>query len=487
VSASTTERSFAAVVCLALIGSCAGAAVGGVVAQWLELEALVPTLAGTVVGIVAACVTLRRRLAARLPVELDEWAQRRRKLRWLWRASAVLAIANTARLGLFVTDPTQIWASAFPPVAESAEHQCSAAYVRAGELAAHGRSNLWDPAAYEEGTSSEIDGLSPFIADPYEYPPPFTVLPRVAVAATNDYQLIRNVWFGLSAVGFLVAFVVLAVWIRGRAGATSLLLLPSVMLSFPTLFGLQFGQAHLLIVAAAIVAMVQFARGRTLGGAALLAFAIVTKIFPAILLVHLAVRRQWRDIAVTLVAVAGMTVLAALVLGSGAMTAFVSEHVPRMANGEAFAFAENNPDNHSIYGIAFKLGTLGLEAGGRDLASLLAWLWTALVIVLAIRGSRVTSEPARASDAVLWLGLICLATLRSPFAPIYTTIGTLWLLTVAVDVRGWSKALVAIAFILLQGSPPMGGPEATVIASLPGQLISIAVAVLAAWPRTSRA
>jgi hypothetical protein len=281
----------------------------------------------------------------------------------------------------------------------------------------------------------------------------------------------------------LIAFVAIAAWMRGRAGATALLLLPALALSFPVTFSLQWGQAHLLVVAASIAAMMQFARGRTISGAALLAFAIATKIFPGILLVHLAVRRQWRAIAATLVGVAALTVLAALLLGSGPMTAFITEHVPRIASGDAFAFSETNPDNLSIYGIAFKLVTLGADIEGRQVASIIAWVWTALVIALAIRGSRIRGEPSHARDVMLWLAFICLGTLRSPFAPIYTSIGTLWLIAVAVRLRGWSAALVAIAWILLQGSPPMGSQVASVIASLPAQAIAIAVAVLAAWPR----
>lgn len=498
----SVERRRVAVVCLALIGSCAGSALGGVVAQLLDLEPLVPAFAGTLAGIVACCAVLRRRLAQRLPSELDGWFQRRRKLRWLWGVSVVLAIANTARIGLFAADPSQLWASAFPPVEEAARHQCVSAYVRAGELAATGHDNLWDPALYEEGGATEVVGLAPYLGDPYEYPPVLAVAPRVAVAATNDYQLLRDLWFGISAVGFLVAFIAIAAWMRGRAGATTLLLLPAIMLSSAVMFGLQFGQVHLLVVAASVAGMMQLARGRTKTGATLLAFAIATKIFPGLLLVHLAVRRQWRAIGATLAALAAMFALATIVLGPGTIAAFVTEHLPRIASGEAFAFAEGNPDNVSLYGLAFKLAALGVDGAGRELAMLLAWIWTAIAVALAIFGSRLRglhshgselhgsildADPARAADVLVWLAIVCLGTLRSPFAPLYTAIGVLWVLAVAVSVRGWNKALVVIAWILLQGAPPLGAPAADALVSLPMQAITIAVAVLAAWPRRDAA
>lgn len=184
-----------------------------------------------------------------------------------------------------------------------------------------------------------------------------------------------------------------------------------------------------------------------------------------------------------------LVALAALVLGTGPLVAFVTEHVPRMASGAAFSFTEDNPDNVSLYGLAFKLAALGLNVG-RGFAATLAWLWTIVAIALAALGSRQRGEPVHdglgswrhrepAQDAILWLGILCLGTLRSPFAPSYTAVTTLWLFAIAVGARSWSKAAVAIAWILLQGFLPMFGPAGNALASFPGQAISIAVAVLA--------
>lgn len=472
----SAERRFVAVVCLALIGSCAGAVLAAALARVLGIPTLVPALAGTGAGLIAACVGGTRWLARRLPAELDGWFARRPRLRWLWAFAAVLAIANTARLGLFMADANQAWASAFPFMPESAQHQCLAAYVRAGELAATGHDDLWVQADYEAGQQSTVDGIDPYLSDPYEYPPTFVVAPRAVLAATDDYQLVRIGWFGLSVVGFLLAFIALAVWMRGRGGATSLLLLPAIVLSFPFTLGVQWGQAHVLVIAAAMAAMLQFERGRAKTGAVLLAFATTTKIFPGLLLVHLAVRRRWREIAATLAAIALLVGLAAIVLGTGPLVAFVTEHVPRMSSGAAFSFTEDNPDNYSLYGLAFKLAALGLDAG-RGLGATLAWLWTIVAIALAALGSRGRGEPAR--DAILWLGILCLGTLRSPFAPTYTAVATLWLFAIAVGARSWSKALVAVAWVLLQGFPPMFSAAGNALASFPSQAISIAVAVLA--------
>lgn len=487
------ERRVVSIVCLALLGSCAGAAIAGAFCEALGLARFVPVAVGTLAGI-AIAVAFAGRLAVRLPAELDGWFTRRRIVRWIWIAGAVLAVANTARISVFAMDPSQAWASAFPPIPESAQHACLAAYVRAGELAALGHDDLWDPEPYASGHASQVAGLGPYLGDPYEYPPPFALLPRAAVAATDSYQLIRDVWFGLSAVGFLAAFVVLAVWTGGRGGATALLLVPAVALSTPFVFTLQWGQAHALVIACAMLAMLQFARDRMASGAMLLAFATATKLFPGLLLVYLAVQRRWRAIGATLVALAAFTALAAIVLGPGTLAAFVTEQLPRMASGKAFAFTETNPDNNSIYSLAFKLGALGVPGLGRAAASLFAWIWTLVAVGLAWRGSRAlaapqtSTEPQAAADprahaAILWLGILCLGTLRSPYAPLYTAIATLWLFSLATSVRAWPKWLVAIAWILLMGFPPLGSAALNAGLSLPSQLISIVVPVIAVWPR----
>jgi hypothetical protein len=470
-------------------------AVATVVARIAGAATLVPGAIGVAVGIIAACALAQRRLAARLPIEIDGWFAGRRIAAIAWSVAVVLAIGNTARLAIFIADPAQTWASAFPPVPSLAQHHCIAAYVRAGELAAGGQSDLWTAADYgkplADGSpshpASDVRGLSPYLTDPFEYPPPFAVIPRAALILTDDYQILRVAWFGLSAIAFWFAFVALAMWIGGRPGAVALLLVPPIALSMPVVLGLQFGQAHLLIVVAAVGAMMLFARGRRLGGGLLLGFAIVSKIFPGLLLVHLAVRRQWRDLAATLAAIAALIGLAVVVLGPATLAAFVTEQLPRIASGEAFAFTEDNPDNHSLYGLAFKLATLGVDGAGRHLASLLAWGWSAIALVLTIVGSR--GRPHRQRDAVLWLGIVCLATLRSPFAPTYTAIATLWLLSVAAGGlarRRWLTALITVCWILLQGSPPIHSDAWNALLSLPAQAASIAIAILAVWPWQSR-
>jgi hypothetical protein len=64
-------------------------------------------------------------------------------------------------------------------------------------------------------------------------------------------------------------------------------------------------------------------------------------------------------------------------------------------------------------------------------------------------------------------------------------IGTLWLLAIMAPARRWTSVLVVICWILLQGFPPIGSPAMNAAMSLPSQLVTIAIAVLAVWPRAA--
>jgi len=481
-----------ALACLAIVGSCAGIAVATVVALTLGVPTLAPAAAGSLLGMAGCCLLWRRRLAAHLPAELDRWFARRRGLAIVWLVAAVLSVANTARIGIFVADPSQTWASAFPPLRQLAQHECFAAYVRAGDLAAQGHARLWNPADYAGPGSGEatttrvplgVRGLSTYLGDPFQYPPTFAVMPRAALWLTDDYQILRVAWFGITAVGFWLTFFALAIWVRGRAGASAALLAPIVALSVPFLLCLQFGQAHLLVLAAAIGAMLQFARNRPISGGLLLGLATTAKIFPGLLIVHLLVRRQWRAVAATAAAIALLVGVSALVLGPATLAAYVSDYLPRLASGEAFSFAEKFPDNYAPYGLAFKLAALGVVDADRHLAAQLAWGWGVIALGLAVLGSLRASDPRR--DAVLWLGILCLATLRSPLAPTYTAVGTLWLLSIgggAMAPRRWLTTLVVLSWVVLQGFPPVLSEAGNALASFPAQLATIGFAVLAVWP-----
>ncbi len=85
--------------------------------------------------------------------------------------------------------------------------------------------------------------------------------------------------------------------------------------SFPVLFNFQFGRFHLATILMATAGMLAFSRGRDILGGAFLAGAVVTKIFPGILLVYLGVRKGGRAILWTLAFSAAYALAALLVFG----------------------------------------------------------------------------------------------------------------------------------------------------------------------------
>ena len=422
-----------------------------------------------------------RALPTRLPESLDGVAKRRRTRAILWSALGVFAVLQTARLSSFMTDFSFRVGSTFPPDVTAVKHMCVSAYVYAADLNRRGIDNVYQhdfyPAFHTDDTGAASDqpavaGLADHLEDPYAYPPPFLMLPRLALAITNQFDLIRTAWFAIQALFVAGVALILARWIGGREGMIAGLLFPAVWISIPTMFGLQFGQIQLLVIAMAMLALVLFEEDRRVAPGALLAAACTIKIFPGILLLHLAFRRRWWDVAATCGFVLGYAVLGGIVLGSGPFVAFFSYQLPRLVSGQAFSFFEKNPAmiaaNESIYGLAFKLAQLGSGEASRGLASALSYIFlAALVGVTAFTARRSSTRLERAQ---LLLALLNLAALRAPFAPSsYVPASTLWLLSLlAPDLRARAGRVIVfvIAWILISGLPPAPSPIANLIASL---------------------
>jgi hypothetical protein len=347
----------------------------------------------------------------------------------------------------------------------------------------------WYPAfttpLYTEprGVSSPVAGLGPWVVDPYEYPPPFLVLPRAALAITNSFERIRTGWFVIQSLCLVVGGLLLVRWIGGREGMVTGLLLPAILASIPTMLNLQFGQFHAMAIMLAMAAMVAFDRRRLAVGGALLSFAILSKVFPGLLLVTLAGQRRWREIGWTLGFGVVFVMLALLILGTDPFVAFVSYQVPRIVSGEAFSFNERADvpafivsRNFSIYGIVAKLHLLGLVGVRSTTAHALTWGYTLLLVGLAWRAR--AASPDRRFQAMAWLALLNLAALRSPVAPsAYVTAPMLWLLALlAAEVRHRYTMAIAlgVAWVVIMGPPPLPDRMDLVLGLL-GQGVALAL------------
>jgi hypothetical protein len=410
----------------------------------------------------------------------------------LWSLLVLVALAQIGRLGAFMADERNTFGSAFP-VPQLTEHMCMSAYVHAAALARRGEANVYDarhwPAFGEADTTSPVAGLAAHVWDPYEYPPPFLLLPDAALRVTDHFAAIRAGWFAVQCLLFVAVAFALACLVGGREGGVIALLVPALVASLPWMVNLQFGQAHLFTFALAMGALVCFRRGWTPAGGVLLGAATIFKLFPALIVIYLLVRRRWREAAWTVGAGVAITALALVVLGSAPFEAFLHYQLPRISSGAAFSFFHGDAAvvsrNLAIPGLVYKLAALGVPGMGDAAASALGWVFTLAVLALVVRVGR-QGELAPLDEALVWLGLLCLGSLRSPLAPgIYVSVGALWLLVlVAARVRRKRDvALIVLAMLIVPGPPPLPDPVVDIAVAFVGQAIMVAVAVACVWRR----
>jgi alpha-1,2-mannosyltransferase len=369
----------------------------------------------------------------------------------LWGVLCALAVLQTARLATWIHDPATdfVLATRHP---FWYQHQCLPAYLFGAELAERGEPNLYHASHYpaldpQAAPQSQIAGLR--VDDPYQYPPQFLLLPQAALALTHDVDLLRSGWFAAQFALFAAAHLALASWIGGALGARLKQLFPLLLLAFPLLYNFQFGQFHLAAVSLAILAMRAFARARPLAGGLLLATAIFAKVFPAVLLPYLAAQRRWRDLAATAAVAVVWTGVAVGLLGTAPFQAFFDYHLPRLGNGDAFAFDLAWPelaelvvaDNQGAFGLARKLGFERSQA---------AWFGRVFglgILVLAAWAGWRGQQVSRWARGVTWIALLCLASLASPGAwGDYVPATAVWLLALLLPVAksaAWRALMLA--------------------------------------------
>ncbi|HXU03285.1 MAG TPA: glycosyltransferase family 87 protein [Polyangia bacterium] len=408
----------------------------------------------------------------------------------LFCVTALAALVVLGRLTVFMADDARPNFSAFPSSNWEVGHSCVSAYFVAAGAAREGRSVYRD----ELYTAPNDDGkgvrkprmLGRFGIDVYEYPPPFLLFPLALHAVLPGFPAFRLLWFVLNAVGVALVMVRVARALPPPAAKRALLLAPLVWISPPTLSALQKGNVQFLIVALAMLAMLLFERRRFAAGGALLAFAIVSKLFPGLLLVTLIVRRQFRAVAWTAAMGALLVVLSLVVVGGRQYVGFAN-HLPGLLGGEAFP-AFRNPSaiaiNFSIPGLVFKLKVLGLDGLSFGASKIVGWIYTLVVLVVVVTVSR---RPWSDEDKpALWLAILILSTLRSPFLPqAYAACPPVWLVTLlaarqppTVKTLLWTLGAWLALSIYWPLDWPLG-PRALALLTLVPQAATVAVAAVA--------
>jgi hypothetical protein len=418
------------------------------------------------------------------------------RLRLLAVVSGALALLLLGRLGVFMQDSSRTSFSLIPGSQRETTHSCLSAYFVAAQAAGQGR-EIYDEALYSlpgDPTRQRVPRtLGIFLVDVYEYPPPFLLLPRALQRLTPDFERFRFAWFVLNTVTVLVAMVAIARSLGEPAATRALLLLPLAWVALPTLSALQKGNVQLVVVALSMVAMLLIERGHRAAGGLLLAAAIASKLFPGLLVVYLLVRRQWRALAWTAAWGLAITAATAIALGFAPLRSFLA-HLPGLLGGEAFPIFRNPAamaNNFSIPGLVFKLKVLGIGNLSFGASKAVGWLYTLVAVWATVALARRAHSPREAP--VVWLAILVMATLRSPFLPqAYAAFPPIWLLTLLAAGRepdGKSLALTLAAWAAMNVMIPIDWitpPRLALVSFIP-LLTTLAVAALAVRHALTRA
>lgn len=457
----------------------------GIIALTATVGATGSVAVGVLAGVLAAGgsgVLLWRR-----PVVALDPATASRGLKVVSLLAAVLALVQLVRLAVFIVDPSRTEESTVPWSRWEVLHSCVTAYYVAGK-AVPDVPNVYDNALYsmpgDPSAPRKPRLLDGFRVDVYEYPPPFLLLPRALFLVAPDFLRFRMIWFALNAAVVLAVMLAVARRFGPAAGTRALLLSPLVWASLPLVNAFQKENVQMMIVALSVLAMLLFEKRRWAWGGFVLAFAIASKLYPGMLVIYLLVRRRWRAVAWTAVFGAAIVLVSLLDTGWTPYAAFLG-HFPALLSGEAFP-AFRNPMaiaiNFSLPGLAFKLKLFGVPGTGFAAAKVLGWASTLAALALIVRAAR---GPEERDDPRIWLAIVLLATLCSPFLPqSYACFPPLWLLTLlAAPASFGARALAGtlLGWVVLSVLVPVDvpfDPRLVALLVLPPQALSVGLAVV---------
>jgi hypothetical protein len=391
-------------------GAVASAALALAAARGVRLGWVPSAIVAAFVGGVAGALVWQRS-----PRAWDETARRYPLGAALWSIVLVLAVTQTVRQTVFMLEPAATGYTALPEY--QIAHNNLGGYVLAARRA---KAHL--PIYRRELSDAEYQEFAPLWVSPFQYPPPFVLLPSSLLALAGDFRAMRPLWFALEAALLALAFVALARHVGGQRGALALLFAPVLWATLAMAVCLQLGNAQMIVQAFAVLSMIAFARGRDVVGGALLGYAAVSKIHPGILVPYLLAQRRWRAAAWTGAWSALYVALALAWYGWTPAASFVREQMPAIASAKAFPFITMplfRVLNYSAMGVVLKLELLGLPGATMQTALAAARVYGVLVLAVALlaglRGRDRVAPPDRGAEAARWLAILCLASMQSPF------------------------------------------------------------------------
>ncbi len=430
--------------------------------------------------VVLAGVAVVLWLSRQLPPELDGIRKRKLWLSAAWLLLGLVALVQTARLSVFMLDHTQVQYSLFPEDQWMVDHCCLTAYSESARFTGEGEPNVYNQELY---SNRKLDS---FNVDLYHYPPTFLLLPLgVRAIVGGDFESMRAVWFGASALALMLAMGLIAYRLEPEGRLRAIGMAPLIWCSMPVLAGLQMSNVQILVVAISAIALAALPRQAAVGGM-LLAMSAVAKIFPGILFVYLVARRKWRAVAWTAGCAIFLTVVALIIVGPGQFQSFIEYELPRLSSGEAFCrpfsreFAVAR--NMSPFGIPLKLASLNVPGMTLGTGRIVSMVYLMGVVGLSIWAGR--RRPRSSTEAAsVWLSLLSLGTLVSPFAPAnYVLTSLVWLVCFNREIF---RPVTAVVIWLLISAPfliPRESPFLLqAICYLPAQMLAVGVPVFVLW------
>ncbi len=405
-----------------------------------------------------------------------------------------IAATFTIQLAVFMHDPQRREWSVRPHSDFYAAHACLRGPLEAAERASRGE-NAYAISSPTAGARASLT------TDAFLYSPAFLLVPRTLMLIGDDFVALQRVWFAVQAVTTLAALLLVATYVGGPYGTRAIWAIPFFFFVPPFLLNLQIGNVQITVLAAAMTGAVLLYSGRVKTGSALLALAIIAKLFPAVLVAYLVGQRRWRVAAWTAGWCALLTLASVALFGPNPLRDYLAA-LPAISNGSSpgTAIWTDNlwlaPSNHSIYGATRKLVALGVSFVTPQIERNVQSVYGIAVLAFAVLVGAITradsnDERTRLGQVIVWLALLSLASFRSPFLPDgYAYVGTLWLVTLVQASRlnvTWQDAVaLAGAWILL--TPIYGGEDVVprpfrlfVAITLMTQGLVIAASVGAVW------
>jgi hypothetical protein len=190
------------------------------------------------------------------------------------------------------------------------------------------RATKWDYSIYYSSALALREGMNPYTADltPLAHslgfeldqinhatdPPTFVMcfVPLTLLAPRTGFY----VWTAINALAFLIALILLFRWTPGLGRDAALAIAALTILFPPVADHLVWGQNKMLVFLMFVLMLRWMERGRDAAAGLILAFAILLRAFPLLLVGYLVLIKRWRAVAYTMVGVAvGGLVTVALV------------------------------------------------------------------------------------------------------------------------------------------------------------------------------